>query len=192
MDRRGFIGCGALAGLGAIAGTEAKAGEAATPGAHNAGGPPRETAAAAVPPFELDEVTVDELQRQMAAGQRSSQQITQAYLQRIAELDRKGPELRSVIETNPEALEIAAALDAERKAKGPRGPLHGIPLLLKDNVGTADRMETTAGSLALQGARPPRDAFLVERLRAAGAIVLGKANLTEWANFRSTHAVSGW
>jgi len=192
MDRRGFIGCGALAGLGAIAGTEAKAGEAATPGAHNAGGPPRETAAAAVPRFELDEVTVDELQRQMAAGQRSSQQITQAYLQRIAELDRKGPELRSVIETNPEALEIAAALDAERKAKGPRGPMHGIPVLVKDNVDTKDKMTTTAGSLALEGSIPAKDSHVAKRLKDAGAVILGKANMSEWANFRSTRSVSGW
>jgi len=183
MDRRGFIGCGALAGLGALANSEAGA-------SANAAASP--APAVNVPPFELDEVTVAELQKQMAGGQRSSKQITQAYLQRIAELDRKGPELRSVIETNPEALEIAAALDAERKAKGPRGPLHGIPVLVKDNVDTRDKMTTTAGSLALEGSVPAKDSHVAKRLRDAGAVILGKANMSEWANFRSTRSISGW
>src|SRR5205823_10131163 len=100
--------------------------------------------------------------------------------------------LRSIIEVNPDALTIADALDAERKAKGPRGPLHGIPIVIKDNIATADPMMTTAGSLALEGSRPPKDAFVVERLRAAGVVILGKTNLSEWANFRSTHSTSGW
>ncbi len=114
------------------------------------------------------------------------------YLARIEALDRGGPTLRSVIETNPDALDLADALDRERAAKQVRGPLHGIPLLLKDNIDTADRMGTTAGSLALVGARPARDSTVAEKLRAAGAIVLGKCNMSEWANFRSTHSSSGW
>src|SRR5229473_2656211 len=117
--------------------------------------------------------------------------LAAAYLARIEQLDKQGPGLRAVLEINPEALAQAAALDAERKAKGARGPLHGIPVLVKDNVATRGRMQSTAGSLALVGATPARDAFLVERLRAAGAVLLGKANLSEWANFRSTHASSG-
>src|SRR5579884_2082882 len=148
-----------------------------------------------VPPFELEEATIAELRAGMEAGKYSARGLAAAYLERIAALDRPGPNrpgLRAVLEVNPDALAQAAALDAERKAKGPRGPLHGIPVLVKDNIATRDRMETTAGSLALVGAKPPRDAFVVERLRAAGAVILGKANLSEWANFRSTHSSSGW
>ncbi|HSS52858.1 MAG TPA: amidase family protein, partial [Thermoanaerobaculia bacterium] len=143
-------------------------------------------------PFELEEATIASLQEAMKSGRHTSRSIVEAYLGRIEELNRKGPELRAVIETNPEALDIAKTLDAERKAKGPRGPLHGIPVLLKDNIGTHDRTTTTAGSLALEGSIPPRDAFLAARLREAGAVLLGKANLSEWANFRSTHSSSGW
>ena len=143
-------------------------------------------------PFDLEEATIAELQAGMTSGKYTSRSITAVYLQRIEALDKKGPGLRSVLETNPDALAQAAALDAERKAKGPRGPLHGIPILVKDNVATRDRMQSTAGSLALVGVSPPRDAFLVERLRAAGAVLLGKANLSEWANFRSSHSSSGW
>ena len=144
-------------------------------------------------PFtQVEEATVAELQAAMAVGRLTARRLTELYLERIAALDRSGPTLRSVIETNPDALDIAMALDRERASSGPRGPLHGVPILLKDNIATADRMETTAGSLALVGARPSRDAFVAERLRAAGAIVLGKANLSEWANFRSTHSSSGW
>lgn len=141
------------------------------------------------PPFELEEATVVELQAAMQAGKHSARSLTEAYLRRIENLDGA---LHSVIETNPDALAIADALDAERRAKGPRGALHGIPVLIKDNIATADRMETTAGSLALLGARPSRDAFVVTRLRAAGAVLLGKTNLSEWANFRSTRSSSGW
>jgi amidase len=146
----------------------------------------------AVAPFELDEVTVGDLQRRMAAGELTARRVTEACLGRIAALDRQGPELRSVIETNPDALAIADTLDEERRAKGPRGPLHGIPVLVKDNVDTADRMTTTAGSLVLEGSTPPRDAHVAARLREAGAVILGKANLSEWANFRSSRSVSGW
>src|SRR5207247_4828324 len=143
-------------------------------------------------PFELEEITIAGLQAGLESGKYTARALVTAYLQRIDELDRKGPTLRAVLEANPDALAQAAALDAERKAKGPRGPLHGIPVLVKDNVATRDRMQSTAGSLALSGVTPPRDAFLVERLRAAGAVLLGKANLSEWANFRSTRSSSGW
>ena len=143
-------------------------------------------------PFELEEVTLVQLQEGMAQGRWTAQSITELYLQRIDRLDRQGPELRSVIETNPEAPAIARQLDEERGARGPRGPLHGVPILLKDNIATADRMTTTAGSLALTGSRPAADAFVARRLRAAGAVLLGKANLSEWANFRSDNSSSGW
>ncbi len=142
--------------------------------------------------FELEEATIAELQAGMTSGKYTARSLVTAYLQRIEEIDRKGPTLRSVLEPNPDALAQATALDAERKAKGVRGPLHGVPILIKDNVATRDRLQSTAGSLALVGVSPPRDAFLVERLRAAGAVLLGKTNLSEWANFRSTHSSSGW
>lgn len=142
--------------------------------------------------FKIDEVTVAQLQAAMQSGKVSAQQLVQAYTARIAALDKAGPRLNSVIEMNPDAFSIAAELDDERKRKGPRGPLHGIPVLLKDNIATADRMQTTAGSLALLGVKPPKDAFLVKQLRDAGAIILGKTNLSEWANMRSTRSTSGW
>ena len=142
--------------------------------------------------FELDELTVADLQQAMTAGKYTARQLVDLYSRRIEEIDRRGPTLRSVIVLNPDARSIADALDAERKSKGPRGPLHGIPLLIKDNIDTADKMPTTAGSLALEGWIAPRDAFIVERLRAAGAVILGKTNLSEWANFRSTKSSSGW
>jgi len=158
------------------------------------GGPSAPPSAPASPAaaFELEEMTIDALQQAMSSGKLTSRRITELYLARIDALDRKGPALSSVIQTNPDALTIADALDKERKDKGPRGPLHGIPILIKDNIDTADRMMTTAGSLALSGAAPDRDAFIVERLRAAGVVILGKTNLSEWANFRSTKSTSGW
>ena len=128
----------------------------------------------------------------MRSGQLTARSIAEQYLARIESIDRNGPTLRSVIEINPDALSIADALDRERKEKGPRGPMHGIPVLIKDNIDTADRMKTTAGSLALADAPQPRDAAVVERLRASGAVILGKTNLSEWANFRSIHSSSGW
>ena len=143
-------------------------------------------------PAELDEVTISDLQATMQSGKSTSHSITRKYLERIDEIDKKGPAINSVIETNPEALAIAEALDRERKEKGPKGPLHGIPILIKDNIDTADRMATTAGSLALVGSKPPNDAFVAARLRQAGAVILGKTNLSEWANFRSAHSSSGW
>ena len=142
--------------------------------------------------FPLDEITIAQLQDAMASGRYSARRLVELYTERIRDIDRSGPTLRSVIELNPDALAIADALDAERKASGARGPLHGIPVLIKDNIDTADRMMTTAGSLALEGSIAGRDAFVVERLRAAGAVILGKTNLSEWANFRSTHSSSGW
>jgi amidase len=144
------------------------------------------------PAFDLEEATVADLQQRMQSGRDTARSLAEKYLARIEAIDRQGPALHSVIETNPDALAIADQLDAERKSRGPRGPLHGIPILLKDNIATADRMMTTAGSLALAGAKPPKDAFIVERLREAGAVMLGKTNLSEWANFRSTHSSSGW
>src|SRR5258708_31943553 len=146
----------------------------------------------AVPAFPLEEVTAAQLQAWMTSGRYTARQVAELYLRRIDEIDRSGPALHAVIELNPDALSIADALDAERKAQGPRGALHGIPVLIKDNIDTADRMMTTAGSLALEGAKPARDAFVVQRLRAAGVVILGKTNLSEWANFRSSHSTSGW
>lgn len=150
------------------------------------------TRAFSIAAFALEEATIADLQAGMAAGSMTARSITQQYLDRIAELDRNGPALHHVIETNPDAISIADALDRERKAGKVRGPLHGIPILLKDNVDTADRMTTTAGSLALAGSIPLQDSFIAARLRAAGAILLGKTNLSEWANFRSSHSTSGW
>lgn len=144
------------------------------------------------PHEEIEEATIAGLGAAMAEGRLTALRITEMYLERIAALNEAGPELRAVIETNPDALTIAEALDRERAASGPRGPLHGIPVLLKDNIDTADQMLTTAGSLALMDSRPARDATVAERLRAAGAVLLGKANMSEWANFRSSHSSSGW
>jgi amidase len=144
--------------------------------------------------FELDELTIDDLQQALQSGKYSSRSLTEKYLARIQDIDKAGPRINSVIEVNPEALEIAEALDRERKDKdkGPRGPLHGIPILIKDNIDTGDRMNTTAGSLALLGSTPPKDAFVAAQLRKAGAVILGKTNLSEWANIRSSHSTSGW
>ena len=143
-------------------------------------------------PFELDELTISDLQAGMASGQYSAYSVTEKYLWRIEEIDKRGPALASVIEINPEAPAIAKALDNERNAGKIRGPLHGIPVLIKDNIDTADRMQTTAGSLALLGSRPARDSFVAQKLREAGAVILGKTNLSEWANIRSAHSSSGW
>jgi amidase len=184
--RRRFLQASLLGGVAAAAG----------PVLQPVFGSPRANAAAAesadVPAFELDEITIGELQDGMKSGKYSARSIAEKYLGRIAAIDKSGPMVNSVIETNPDALEIAEALDKERKEKGPRGPLHGIPVLIKDNIATADRMQTTAGSLALVGSKPPRDAFVAQKLREAGAVILGKTNLSEWANIRSNHSISGW
>jgi amidase len=142
--------------------------------------------------FALEELTIADLQQRMASGVTTSRGLVEQYLARIDTLDRRGPELRSMIELNPEALDIADRLDGERRSGRVRGPLHGIPIVIKDNIATGDRMRTTAGSLALAAAPAPKDAFIVRRLRDAGAIIIGKTNLSEWANFRSTHSTSGW
>ena len=179
-DRRTFIGRAAAAAASlAIRPPVASAARPAPP-------------AARAPAPELEEATIASLQAAMTRGDQSARSIAEGYLARIAALDKSGPQINSVIEVNSEALQLADALDRERKERGARGPLHGIPILLKDNIDTGDRMQTTAGSLALVGAPAPRDAFVAERLRRAGALILGKTNLTEWANFRSTHATSGW
>jgi amidase len=145
-----------------------------------------------VKPFELEELTVAELQAGMKSGKWTARSLVEKYLSRIAEIDKRGPAVNSVIELNPDAQQIAETLDKERKAGGVRGPLHGIPVLIKDNIATADRMQTTAGSLALAGSVAPKDSFVAQRLRAAGAVILGKTNLSEWANIRSSHSTSGW
>ncbi len=144
------------------------------------------------PIMNLDELDIDTAQAGMASGEITARQLVEAYLERIDAIDQHGPTLRSVLEVNPDALEIAESLDRERAAARVRGPLHGLPILIKDNIDTGDRMQTTAGSLALLGSNVAGDAPVVARLRAAGAVVLGKANLSEWANFRSSRSSSGW
>jgi amidase len=140
----------------------------------------------------MEEMTILELQEKMRSGEYSARTITEMYLDRIEEIDRQGPKLNAIIELNPDALKIADSLDAERREKGTRGSMHGIPVVLKDNINTGDRMMTTAGSLALAGSIAPRDSFVVQKLREAGAIILGKANLTEFANFRGRNSIGGW
>ena len=142
--------------------------------------------------FKLNEVTIGELQQKMKDGNLTSKAITQMYLKRIEAIDKKGPAINSVIEINPDAIKIAEEMDRERKAGKLRGPMHGIPVLIKDNIDTADKMMTTAGALALIGNIASEDAFVVKQLRAAGAVLLGKTNLSEWANFRSSRSTSGW
>jgi amidase len=180
LDRRAFLRAGA-AGVAAVYASRGGA------GLRHPEPPPVQ-----VPAFDLDETTIEQLQDAMKSGRYTAAQLTMEYMARIGAVDRAGPRVNAVIELNPDALAIADRLDAERKAKGPRGPLHGIPVLIKDNIDTADRMRTSAGSLALGESIAPRDAFIVQRLREAGAVLLGKTNLSEWANFRSTRSTSGW
>ncbi len=162
------------------------------------GGEIRETSAASslpavnVQPLEFDEITIAELQEGMKSGRLTARSVTEKYLARIEAVDKQGPGLKSVIEVNPDALAIAEALDKERKDKGPRGPLHGIPVLIKDNIDTSDKMMTTGGSLALVGSKPPKDSFVGRKLREAGAVIVGKTNPSEWANIRSSRSTSGW
>lgn len=190
MDRRQFVRRGAAVGVAGVVGLSAsvrspeEAVAATTPAGPRLPAPPA--------PFPFDEVSVAELQAGMASGRYSAVSITQAYLDRIHAIDRTGPSVNSVIEVNPDALDIAARCDAERAAGKSRGPLHGIPILIKDNIDTADRMRTSAGALALANSRASRDAGVAERLRAAGMVLLGKTNLSEWANWRSTRSISGW
>ena len=189
MDRRSFLGAAALGGASFTLPRDPDVRAHATPNASSDAVPNR------VPPFAFEEATVADLQRAMAGGATTARALAAAYLARIEAIDRPGggrPGMAAVIETNPDALAEAARLDGERAAGRVRGPLHGIPVLLKDNIDTGDRMQTTAGSLALAGRPAPRDAVLAARLRAAGAVLLGKTNLSEWANFRSTRSSSGW
>jgi amidase len=186
MDRRNFVRLGAVAGAMVVGGKPLRA------EALNDAGSVSHKNPFPISPFDLEEATIADLQAGMSAGRMTSHSITQQYIARIGELDRKGPTLRHVLEINPDALSIADSLDQERKSGRVRGPLHGIPILLKDNIDTADRMTTTAGSLALEGSIPLQDAFIAAKLRSAGAVLLGKSNLSEWANFRSTHSSSGW
>ncbi|NVO32789.1 amidase [Hymenobacter lapidiphilus] len=196
MNRRIFLRQGSLTGLSlsvlSLAACSAPADQtpAAAGAAEVASGDASATPETA--DFALLELTLAELQDKMTRGEMTSRDITELYLNRIEALNRQGPKLNAVLLTNPEALDLAAALDQERKEGKIRGPLHGIPILLKDNIDTADQQPTTAGSLALAGHRAKQDAFIVEKLRAAGAVVLGKTNLSEWANFRSTRSTSGW
>jgi amidase len=178
MDRREFLRTAELVGALAIA----------TPAVSKT----RRANAGRVPAFELEEISIAELQKGMQEGRFTACSLTEKYLERIRQIDQRGPAVNAVIEINPDALSIASVLDKERKEKGARGPLHGIPVLIKDNVGTHDRMVTTAGSLALAGSIPPHDSFVARKLREAGAVIVGKANLSEWANFRSSHSTSGW
>lgn len=184
MNRRTFVRNSVAGGVGLAGASISTNARTAAPTSSVNSAPP--------PAFELDEVTLAELQSGMAAGKYSAHSLASKYLDRIGDVDKHGPEIHSVIELNPEALSIAAELDKERKAKGPRGPLHGIPVLIKDNIDTHDRMTTTAGSLALGGSIPLQDSTVARKLREAGAVILGKTNLSEWANFRSSHSSSGW
>ena len=196
LSRRRFLGYGAAGGALLIAGPAAcgPSGEPRTDSgnAADSGGSADAASRAGVEPFELGELSLDELGEGMRTGRWTARDLTALYLGRIEALNLQGPELRAVIETNPDALEIADRLDAARREGDEVGPLHGIPILLKDNIGTHDRTTTTAGSYALEGSIPPADSAVASRLRAAGAVLLGKANLSEWANFRSTRSSSGW
>ena len=176
MERREFLKAGLLGGAATVLGVT----EAAN------------VQPAQVSTFELDEATIADLQSAMRSGSESAQSIAEKYLERIEAVDRNGPKVNSVIEVNPDAVPIAQKLDLERKEGKIRGPLHGIPVVIKDNIETADRMKTTAGSLALLDNIAERDAFISAKLRQSGAVILGKANLSEWANFRSTKSSSGW
>jgi amidase len=182
MNRREFLQLAALSGAQALTAGPAMA-ETAVP-----------ARAPRIPPghFELEENSITDLQEAMRSGRETAVSLAKKYLRRTEEMNQRGPALRALLETNPDALAIARGLDHERKAKGPRGPLHGIPVLIKDNIDTHDRMMTTAGSLALAGSIAPRDSFVAQRLREAGAVILGKTNLSEWANFRGDRSSSGW
>src|SRR3984957_4639357 len=184
-SRRNFLRAGATATVGAAIYPALGAARVVESRAE----PPSENF---LPHFELDEFTIDEMQNHFQSGKYTSRSVTEKYLARIQEIDKAGPKINSVIEVNPEALQIADALDQERKVKIPRGPLHGIPLLIKDNIDTGDRMSTTAGSLALLGSQPANDAFVAGQLRRAGAGSWGKTNLRGWAKIRSGHSTRGW
>jgi amidase len=184
MNRRSFVRHSIAGGIGLATVNRVAAKETSPASNSPAGAPPAA--------FELDELTVGELQAGMASGKYTAHSLAKKYLDRIDEIDKHGPAINSVIELNPDVLSIASDLDKERKAKRPRGPLHGIPVLIKDNIDTHDRMTTTAGSLAMGGSSPLQDSSVARKLREAGAVILGKTNLSEWANLRSSHSTSGW
>jgi amidase len=202
MNRRNFLRNSSLTGLSlaalAAASCNSSTGKGGSPGADSGGAAAVDTSVAAgaggVAPtgFALNEATIDVLQQKMQQGIYTSRSITELYLKRIDQIDKAGPGLHAVIEVNPDALSIADQMDKERKAGKLRGPMHGIPVLIKDNIDTGDQMMTTAGSLALVGHKAAQDAFIIAQLRKAGAVVLGKTNLSEWANFRSTRSTSAW
>jgi amidase len=183
MSRRAFLRAGAATAAAAASAGLASMPAAAQPGSNSFADPG---------PADLIEVTIAELQARMSSGHVTSRELVQRYLARIEAIDQNGPRVNSVLQVNPDAEDIAQSLDEERRKKGPRGPLHGIPILIKDNIDTHDRMHTTAGSLALLGSTPALDATVASGLRAAGAVLLGKLNLSEWANFRSSNSSSGW
>src|SRR5215207_4403891 len=185
LDRRDFLRAGAVAA--AVTAIDVSAADGRAIAAPRPASRPPEQAT-----FELEETTIAALQDGMRSGRYTARSVTEQYLARIDAIDKAGPAINSVIERNPDAVRIAEERDAERKAGRVRGPLHGIPVLIKDNIDTADRMRTSAGSLALAESIAPRDGFIAGRLREAGAVILGKTNLSEWANFRSTHSTSGW
>jgi amidase len=183
-SRRSFLKSSLIGGV-SVAAAPALAGE-------RTAAPRSAPRAAQVPAFELEELSLADLQDGMKSGKYTSRSIAEKYLARIDALDKKGPAVNAIIELNPDALAIADAMDKERKSGKVRGPLHGIPILVKDNIDTADKMMTTAGSLALVGSKPPKDSTVAQKLREAGAVILGKTNLSEWANIRSSHSTSGW
>src|SRR3989440_6519567 len=186
MKRRTFLRAG-LATTAMVLSPRAGAGAEKQTDKESAG-----SSAAAVKPFEFEETTIAQLQEAMRSGKHTTRSITEAYLARIQDVDKRGAALNSIIELNPDAIAIAEDLDKERKAGPVRGALHGIPILIKDNINTGDRMQTAGGSLALVGQPASRDAYIVEKLRESGAVILGKTNLSEWANIRSNHSTSGW
>jgi amidase len=188
MDRRSFVATGLATSAAAASGLRARPASAqptSTVPPVSAAGPQQQA-------FELEELTVAQLQEGMRTGRWTARALAEQYLARVEALDRRGPGLGAVLEQNPDALSIADQMDAERRSRGPRGPLHGIPVLIKDNIDTADRMHTSAGSLALATSIALRDSGVAARLRAAGAVILGKTNLSEWANFRGRRSISGW
>ena len=180
-NRRSFLAAGAAGGVWATIATAEAQSE------HKNETPPTPTSEQS---FELSELSIADLQQGIESGKFTSRSLVEKYLARIEAIDDRGPKLESVIEVNPDALDLADQLDTERRSKGIRGPLHGIPVLIKDNIDTADKMATTAGSLALVGSQPPEDSFVVKQLRKAGALVIGKTNLSEWANIRSNHSTA--
>jgi len=184
LSRRAFVGVSAAVAAGAITKVDRRRSLVSTA--------PSPRASALPPSGRLDDLAISDLQAGLASGKYTARSLVEEYQARIASMDKQGPTLNHVLEANPDALMIAYQLDGERKAGKLRGPLHGIPILVKDNVDTADRMHTSAGSLALENSIPLRDSWVAERLRAAGAVILGKTNLSEWANIRSTHSSSGW